>query len=443
MTRTGIFLATTLLLVIGNSLPAQQQPPGTTAPPELQPQQAAEDKAASALDEIEQKIAAGDFATAGKQLHDYLSDHPKDARAWFDSGFTSQSKGSNAAAIAAYQTAISINPDQFESTLALGLLYAKDGQRDSARPLLERAVTLTPATDSPAEKARAWRALAMFDRNMLPATASNALLEALRLTPETKQDTLLAAEIAESDKDYDAAEASYRALLKKDNKDMDALGELIHLLIVTKREDEAEPFLKQALALLPEDETLNTEEATLLLHQGKNEDAAALLRHQHEINPKNDAISILLADLLAGNNDAAGSEQVLAPLLATHPDDFDVWLTHGHNLVLLQQIPDAVAAYLRATKINPANGDGWAGLAFAASEAHQPAATLAALDNRDKFLPRSASSLFLRATANDSLHKKDAAVAAYKEFLTLAQGKFPNQEWQARQRIAALTRPQH
>ena len=120
--RTRILLAVTLFFAVGYTLPAQQQPPGTTAPPEIQPQRAAEDKAANALDEIEQKMSTGDFAATDKQINDYLSAHKKDARAWFDAGFIAQSKGSQATAIVNYETAIGINPNQFEATLALGLL---------------------------------------------------------------------------------------------------------------------------------------------------------------------------------------------------------------------------------------------------------------------------------------------------------------------------------
>jgi len=41
--------------------------------------------------------------------------------------------------------------------------------------------------------------------------------------------------------------------------------------------------------------------------------------------------------------------------------------------------------------------------------------------------------------AYDTLHDKAQAVAYYKHFLDAAGGKFPDQEWQARQRLLLLS----
>jgi tetratricopeptide (TPR) repeat protein len=77
-------------------------------------------------------------------------------------------------------------------------------------------------------------------------------------------------------------------------------------------------------------------------------------------------------------------------------------------------------------------------LAFAASENSDPATTLHALDLRAKIAANTAGSLFLQATSYDKLHQVKQAFAAYQEFLTLANGKFPDQEWEARHRLITL-----
>jgi hypothetical protein len=64
--------------------------------------------------------------------------------------------------------------------------------------------------------------------------------------------------------------------------------------------------------------------------------------------------------------------------------------------------------------------------------------TLQALTLRATVLPPSPSTLFLAATANDSLHQTHEAVDLYKKFLAEAKGTLPDQELQARQRLAAL-----
>jgi hypothetical protein len=45
---------------------------------------------------------------------------------------------------------------------------------------------------------------------------------------------------------------------------------------------------------------------------------------------------------------------------------------------------------------------------------------------------------FLRATAYDNLHDVKNAAKYYHQFLDVAGGKFPNQEWQARHRLIAI-----
>ncbi|HZB87547.1 MAG TPA: hypothetical protein VE291_02715, partial [Terracidiphilus sp.] len=53
-------------------------------------------------------------------------------------------------------------------------------------------------------------------------------------------------------------------------------------------------------------------------------------------------------------------------------------------------------------------------------------------------LPEVPSSYFLWATSYDTLHQTPQAIAYYHHFLNTAAGKFPNQEWQARQRLQLL-----
>jgi len=57
---------------------------------------------------------------------------------------------------------------------------------------------------------------------------------------------------------------------------------------------------------------------------------------------------------------------------------------------------------------------------------------------RSKYLPEVPSTYFLWATAYDTLHQKVEAATYYHHFLDAAAGKYPNQEWQARQRLLML-----
>jgi redox-regulated HSP33 family molecular chaperone len=53
-------------------------------------------------------------------------------------------------------------------------------------------------------------------------------------------------------------------------------------------------------------------------------------------------------------------------------------------------------------------------------------------------LAQTPSSLFLAATAHDKLHQVKEASDLYKQFLSMAKGQFPDEEWEAKHRLSAL-----
>ncbi|MGA7341866.1 MAG: tetratricopeptide repeat protein [Terracidiphilus sp.] len=406
------------------------------APPASQvPEQVARAEAA---------IAKSDWKTAESELDAWLAANPPDARALFDAGYVADAQGRLDDAAGMYRRAIEADPKSFEAHLSLGLLLARQGKPDEARPELAAATGLDPGEAGPALKARAWRALAQIDRpkpggDSDPSAASNDLIEALKISPETEDDTLLAASLAEDAGQYDAAEAAYRRVLAEDPKSQPATTGLAHLLIARKQYAEAEPMLRAALTQFPDDPALTAQLATVLAAQDKAE-ALPLLEKLHQAHPADAAITRMLAAVTADAGDYAGSDKLYADLLAANPQDPELLVAHGQNLVHQLRYVEAYNAFAAATKIDPANVDGWSGLAFAASRTERPDQTLYALDMRSRYVPENASTYFLRAISYDKLNRKQDAVTYYQHFLDAAQGKFPNEEWQARQRMQILNK---
>jgi predicted Zn-dependent protease len=389
--------------------------------------------------DAEAAIVKSDWSAAQTRLAPWIAAHPTDARALFDAGYVADAQNRLDDAASLYRRAVDANPQSFEAHLSLGLLLARQGKMADARPELAAATALDAADSGPAAKARAWRALARIDRSDEPAQASADLIEALKLSPETVDDTLLAAEIADDAGQYDSAEAAYRRVLAKDPKSAPANAGLAHLLIARKQYPEAETLLRAALEQSPGDPALTAQLATALAAQDKTE-ALPLLQKLHDDHPSDAAISRMLAEVLAESGDAAGSDRIYVTLLAAEPNDSSLLVAHGQNLVRQLKFAEAFAVFDKATQIDPANADGWSGLAFSASKTARPAITLHALTMRSKYLPENASTYFLWATAYDTLHDNAAAAAYYHHFLDVAAGKFPNQEWQARQRLIVLER---
>jgi predicted Zn-dependent protease len=267
--------------------------------------------------------------------------------------------------------------------------------------------------------------------------ASNDLLQALKLSPETPADTLMAAGIADEDGEYREAEVAYRRVLAIDPKSAEANAGLEHVLIEQKRYPEAETVLRASLERSPGDPVITAELATVLAAQDKAE-ALPLLQKLHEAHPEDAPVTRMLASVLADAGDYAGSDRLDVGLLDAAPGDTALLLEHGQNLIRLQRFPEAFTAFSKGTETDPASADAWSGLAFAASRTNQPAVTLHALTMRSKYLKEIPSTYFLWATAYDSLHQKGQAAEYYRHFLESSAGKFPDQEWQARQRLKIL-----
>jgi predicted Zn-dependent protease len=428
--RRTVFFVLLFATAAGFAQEAAQQQPTQVPPAQAQ-------AVSTQVAEAEAAIVKSDWKTAETKLDSWLAAHPTDARALFDAGYVADAQNRLDAAAGLYRRAVIADPKSFEARLSLGLLLARQGKLTDARTELLAATTLDPGLAGPTMKARAWRALAEIDRDTDPAAASNELIEALKLSPETPADTLLAAGLAEKSGQADAAEAAYRRVLAKDPKSAAANAGLAHLLIVRKQYPEAETLLRAALEQTPDDPALTAQLATVLAAQDKAE-ALPLLEKLHAAHPNDLAITQMLADVLAQAGDAAGSDKLYVNLLAAKPDDPGLLVTHGQNLIHQLKYAEAYAAFNKASQVDPANGDAWSGLAFAALKIGQPSITLHALTMRSKYLPEVPATYFLWATAYDTLRDKLQAVSYYHQFLNAAAGKFPDQEWQARQRLQIL-----
>jgi Flp pilus assembly protein TadD len=419
--------------VLGQSSAQIPEKPSPDAAPSTTEAQPVSDEVAQA----EAAIVKADWKAAEARLDTWLAAHPGDARALFDAGYVADAQNRLEAAAGFYRRAVEANPQSFEAHVELGMLLARQNKISDARTELAEATQLEPGEAGASAKARAWRALAEIDRTDDPSKASEDLLEALKLSPETSNDTLLAAELANQAGQFDLAEQAYRRMLAKDPKSAAANAGLAHLLIARKQYPEAESLLRTALAEAPEDTVLTTQLATVLAAEDKAE-ALPLFQKLHEAHPKDAAITRMLAAVLDDAGDAAGSDKLYVSLLMASPDDPKLLVVHGQNLIRQLKYAEAFAAFYKATRLDEANADGWSGLAFAASKTNQPSVTLHALTMRSKFLPEIPSTYFLWATAYDTLHDKAQAAVYYHHFLDSSAGKFPNQEWQARQRLLVL-----
>jgi tetratricopeptide (TPR) repeat protein len=407
-----------------------------------------QDAAAAQIREAETSLEQQDYKGAEaklKALIESSSANAKDGRILYDLGFAEERNNEEADAAKAYAASIAAIPAFAEPRIALGLLDARAGRIEQAHAELLEAAKLQSA--APELRARALRALVHMDETSQPEAAREELIAALRLTPETPNDVLTSAELAERAGDPEDAEKAYRRALTVLPGDIDASVGLAHVLQQQKKLPEADAVLAAAMKDHPNDPRLVADAASLYAAEGKEKEAIPLLeglRSSDALIANDPKTTHLLAQLYDVSGDDATAEKLYLQILPKDPADPGLLDDIGSAQVKQGKYAQAEAMLSKAATMRDAFHDDavWGEteghLAFAASKNHDPNTCLAALAARATVLPNSPSSLFLEATAHDTLRQYKDARTAYKAFLVLAAGKFPDQEFEARHRLVAI-----
>jgi tetratricopeptide (TPR) repeat protein len=389
------------------------------------------------LTQAESAIEKHDYASAEPLLKKVVASDPNNFQAWFDLGFVYNGLGNFQESIAAYRKSVAAKPDVFESNLNLGLMLAKTGQPD-AEQFLRAATTLTPTANVDEGHARAWLSLAHVLENSKPDEAIEAYKQTAALEPKDTEPYLSAGLLLEKENHFAEAEQEYKQALALDPNSSDALTGLANIYMRGQRFADADPILRKLIAMHPEDVPARVQLARILVVLGRNDEAVAQLQSALTLDPGNSTVQRDLADLYTSSKKYDLAEAQYRSLLAANPNDAD--LHHGLGVVFLKErkFLEAQQELLTAVKIKPDFGAAYGDLATAADENKNYALAIKAADARAKFLPEIPVSYFLRATAYDHLRDYKMAAQQYHRFLEVANGEYPDQEWQARHRLIAI-----
>ena len=388
-------------------------------------------------------LAARDYPKAVKLLQPLADATPTDAHVLYDLGSAQDALDQTSAAEKSYRAAISDDIAYIDPRVALGLLLARSGRLEDAHAELVAAVSIDKADKL--LRARALRALARIDQKDHPGEARDELLAALSLSPETRADTLMSAELAESATGgKDAAKAAYRRVLTENPNDPEATAALAHLLSAEKKFPEAEKLLESGLAAHPGDPAMTVQLAAVYTSGEDPAKAIPLVASLQKANPQDPTLNHMLAVLYFQAKDYANAEPLFAKLSAQTPQDGNLVDLRAESLMYLHKTAEA-QRILTPVVANPAlfaSQENWGlasyHLAFSASENNEPAVVLQVLQNRAKVLPPTPPILFLTAISEDKLHHVKNAIKAYKDFVAASNGASPNEEFEARHRLVAL-----
>ncbi|HEY6303918.1 MAG TPA: tetratricopeptide repeat protein [Terriglobales bacterium] len=403
--------------------------------------------------QAEDAIQKNDFHGAETLLKKALDKDPKNYQAWFDLGFVLNRLDRIEESIHAYRQSVAANPEVFETNLNLGLMLARLNSPEAER-FLRAATTLKPTAHSTNDhaandhtvddrvaegQARAWLALAHLLESTKPADAFQAYRKAAELTPKDPEPHLSAGLLHERQKEFSDAEAEYKQVLTLDPHSTDAAIGLTNIYMKSGRLGDAEPLLRRLAAERFDDAGIHLQLGRVLAAQGKKDDAITEIQTSVKLAPADSESQRDLADLYAsaGKNDLA--EAAYRALVAAHPNDAELHRGLGKALLLQKKFPEAEQEFLVAVRLKRDWPDVYVDLAFAASENKNYELTVRAINGRAMLnAEMPAICFFVRASAYDHLRDYKLAAVDYHHFLDVANGKYPDQEWQATHRLIAI-----
>jgi tetratricopeptide (TPR) repeat protein len=389
------------------------------------------------LSQAETAIDKRDYAAAEPLLRKVVDREPASYVGWFDLGFVENALGKLDESIVAYRKSVAAKPDVFESNLNLGLQLAKTAQPD-AEQFLRAATRLKPTSHVAEGHYRAWLSLGETIEKSKPEEALVAYQHAAALQPKEAESHLSAGLLLERENNYAQAEQEYKQALELDSRSTDAVMGLANIYMHGRRFPEAEEYLRKLLAANADSAVVHIQLARVLAAEGNTKAAIPEMEAGVKLAPGDESALRELGNLYGsdGKNDLA--EAVRRKLLAAHPNEAELHRELGQDLLRQKKFQEAQQEFAAAVKIKPDFGIAYGDLAFAAGENKDYALVIRALDARLKLLPEIPITYFMRASAYDHLRDFKNAAANYRLFLKTADGKYPDQEWQAKHRLIAI-----
>ena len=369
-----------------------------------------------------------DYAQAEQIFTKLVESDSKDYAALFNLALAETGLKQDTEAAGHYKQVLALKPGLYEAELNLGILDVHRRQAADAVPLLRDAAKQKP------NQARPQRYLgdALLQSGDLDGAAA-AFRNALAADPKLAAAELgLGQALLRQDKLEDAL-PHYRQAAALDSNLKSYLLEAALALSKANHSAEAIELLKE----FPNDVGAREELGRLYLANNRPSDAVAQFQAAVAVAPT-PANQLALATAYLRNNQPDAAAPILQAALASNPKDYDLRMAVGRIHRDKHDYAAAAAQFVEATRLRPDSVEAWneAANAFVLSEQYPQA--LAALDRIHSLNADSAGDFYYRAIVLDKLHQVKPALASYQKFLAMSHGKFPDQEFIARQRSRIL-----
>jgi Tfp pilus assembly protein PilF len=177
----------------------------------------------------------------------------------------------------------------------------------------------------------------------------------------------------------------------------------------------------------------------LLLESKQYDDAIPGLEASYQKDPtEQNRVALGAAYVLTHKPEKA--LPLLEQAVGAEPANYDVRMMYARALRDRRQFPAAARQFYEAAKLKPTDARTWTELGDMLYMMGDYPQSLAAFEQAAKLGESTAGNWFLRAIILDKLKQLKPAREAYERFLSMSQGKNPDQEFQARQRARILQR---
>jgi tetratricopeptide (TPR) repeat protein len=306
--------------------------------------------------------------------------------------------------------------------LNLGILLLGNKQPAEAAPLLEQAASQKPKEFRPAYyAAEALLAAGHLDKALpLFRTASE-------LDPKSANAALGLARTMARKGDLDGSAQYFR------RASPEAILELAAMYEQAGKRDHAVAIYRE----FPENPAARERMGELLLEGGKTDEAVAQLEAAVAKSPT-PANRYALAMAYNLNKQYAKAEPLLAQVVAADPNNLNVRMTYARVLREQKKYGPAAQEFFKVAQAKPDSAEAWSDLAGMLILLEQYQQALVALDKVRALGAEKAAHHFFRAIVLDKHKMYQPALDSYEKFLALSEGKNPDEEFKARQRIRII-----
>ncbi len=357
-----------------------------------------------------------------------IEQDPKDYGAHFNLALAYSLLKKDSLAVPEYQKTLELKPGLYQAQLNLGILLLRNKQLPEAIAQLEAAVAQKPKEVQPN-----FNLAAAYMLSNQPDKAEKAYLIALQIAPTNAGAELGLGRAQIAQNRLDEGALHLRKAAELDAKYQDALLELAQAYESAKQPDQAVAIYRQ----FPDNGDAQARMGELLLEGKKFAEAIPRLE-KAVVNAPTAANRVALATAYRMNKEPQKELDQLARAVATAPSDHDLRMLYGRSLRDHKQLIPASQQFYAAAQIKPDSLPAWNELASALINGERYEQGLAALDKIKSMGKETPGDMFYRAITLDKLHQLKPALESYEQFLAASNGKFPDQEFQARQRARII-----